>query len=468
MLNRRALILTLAIGLLAAVVAAEWYSQLDFSLGVFYVLPVLVAATVLNRWQTLLLAAACALIRGEFTPGLPPIEYWLRFVMALLAFSGAGLLLGELSRNRRAIVEAYTKLKIEKEMRQQAEEQLRLLAESSPAAILTINERGDVLSANRAANEMLGFNEPASLVGRPIAAYVPVLAGALRMSSGSSFVRSSAAGWARKVNGTQLPVATWFSTYETAQQRCLAGILVDMSEEMRDRELEAFRHFGEYNRLLASAVSHEIRNMCLAIRVVTSNLRQKPGLDGDADFAALSTLVEGLGRMASFELEHGRDADSGWTDPAVVLEQLRVVIEPDWADAGGSIQWDLRAMPLVRADDHSLLQVFLNLSQNSLRAAQQLPDPALRVVARVGEGEVVVTLIDSGPGVPDPSKLFQPFRPDADGSGLGLYISRTIMRSFGGDLVFVPAESGCQFDVRLPVDRDAASQNGEVPCEVEA
>ncbi len=87
-MNRRARVLTLAFALLITVVAAEWYSQLDFSLGVLYILPVLVAATVLNRWQTLLMAACCALIRGQFTPGLPPIEYWLRFTIAMLAYSG--------------------------------------------------------------------------------------------------------------------------------------------------------------------------------------------------------------------------------------------------------------------------------------------------------------------------------------------------------------------------------------------
>ncbi|MEI9812433.1 MAG: PAS domain-containing sensor histidine kinase [Acidobacteriota bacterium] len=451
-MNRRARVLTLAFALLITVVAAEWYSQLDFSLGVLYILPVLVAATVLNRWQTLLMAASCALIRGQFTPGLPPIEYWLRFTMAMLAYSGGGLLLGELSRNRRSIVDAYTKLKIEKEMRQQAEEQLRLLAESSPAAILTLNQKGHVLSANRAANEMLGVHEPDTLVGRDISEHVPVLAGALRISTRENYVRASAAGWARKLNGIQFPIASWFSTYDTAQQRCLAGILVDTSEDMRDRELESFRHFGEYNRLLASAVSHEIRNMCLAIRVVTTNLRQKPGLVEDADFAALSTLVEGLGRMSSFELQNGEDATSGWTDPSVVLEQLRVVIEPDWSDAGGTIEWDVAKLPLVRGDEHSLLQVFLNLSQNSLRAAQQLPSPTLRVQGRLEGTGVVVSLMDSGPGIANANKLFQPFRPDADGSGLGLYISRTIMRSFGGELVFVPTDTGCRFDVKLSAE----------------
>lgn len=449
-LSRRTRVLSISVVALIVVTVAEWHFDLDFSLGVFYVFPVLIAASVLNWWQIVLSAMFCAFVRGLFSTGFPPIEFWLRFLMASMAYGGAGLFVGEVSRNRRAIVEAYTKLKIERNMRQQAEEQLRLLAESSPAAILTMNARGEVLSANRAANEMLGIDSPDTLIGRQIQDHVPVFASALRVSTGSSFVRASSAGWARKLSGVRFPVASWFSTYGADQDRRLAGIMVDMSEEMRDRELEAFRHFGEYNRLLASAVSHEIRNMCLAIRVVTSNLHKKPELEGDLDVGALGTLVESLSRMASFELGEHTDADSTWVDLRAVLEELRVVIEQDWLESGGSIRWEVDTLTLVRGDSHSILQVFLNLTQNSLRAAQHTGAPMLTVRGAVNDNKVVISLIDSGPGIPNPATLFQPFRPDADGSGLGLYISRTIMKSFGGELRHVPTEKGCRFDVIFP------------------
>jgi two-component system sensor kinase FixL len=444
-------VLAFAAAALVLITVAEWYSELDFPLSVFYILPVLIAASVLNRAQIVIAAAGCAYAHGYFLSDLSPAQYWLTLVMALFAYGGAGLFIGELSRNRRALVEAYTQLKIEQQMRYRAEDQLRLLADTSPAAILTLNYRGEVLSANRAAHDLLGVEAPGSLIGKPVSENIPVFAGALRMASESKSVRASASSWARKVNGVRFPVATWFSTYGAGEDRFLAGILVDMSEEVRDRELESFRHFGEYNRLLASAVSHEIRNMCMAIRVVTSNLRMKPGLAQDVDFGALSTLVDSLSRIASFELQNKKEHDSGWCDPRAVLDELRVVITPDWADAGGAIQWDLETLPMVHADGHSLLQVFLNLSQNSLRVAvQEGMEPALSVRARVEKNQVKVSLVDSGPGISDPSRLFQPFRPDSDGSGLGLYISRTIMRSFGGDLKHVVTESGCQFDVIVP------------------
>ena len=78
------------------------------------------------------------------------------------------------------------------------------------------------------------------------------------------------------------------------------------------------------HRLVAGAVSHEIRNMCLAIRVVAANLRQRSGLAEDADFKTLTTLVESLGSIASFELRNGKDENAGWVNLNTTLEQLRV------------------------------------------------------------------------------------------------------------------------------------------------
>jgi two-component system, LuxR family, sensor kinase FixL len=171
------------------------------------------------------------------------------------------------------------------------------------------------------------------------------------------------------------------------------------------------------------------------------------------DFRAMSKLVDGLARIASFELEKGMEATLRASDLHQIFDQLRVVIEPDWVDIGGTITWDLEDTTLmVPADAHALLQVLLNLTQNSLRAATDTPEPHLSIVARRDGDTVVVTVTDSGPGVQDTSILFQPFREDADGSGLGLYISRALVRTFGGDLRFVPVERGCRFDVVLPCE----------------
>lgn len=444
-------VLALAAVLLALVVVLEWAQNLDYSLGIFYVLPVVVAATVLNWKQTLLVAFACALLRGQFTQGLRPIEFWLRFAMALLAYGGVGALVSEMNRNRRTILAAFARLKMEEDLRRQAEDQLHTLVELSPAAIMTLNHKAEVRAANRAAHEMLGFKEPGSLLGVSVAEYVPVFAGALRVSPGERPMRVSSNSWARRANGSQFPVMVWFSTYEEAGLRRLAAILVDTSEEVREREHESLRQLADSSRLLAGAVAHEIRNLCSAVRVVTSNLRRHPELDEDADFSALNTLVESLTRIAAFELDKRNEEYATRVNVTAVLEELRVVIEPDWAEIGGEIQWHTEGVfPYVHADAHALLQVFLNLSQNSLRAVQKGGEPVLAVRVTAEDGRATITFEDRGPGIDDPSRLFSPFRESADGSGLGLYVSRTMLRRFGGELSHVPSQGGCRFDVVLP------------------
>ena len=256
--------------------------------------------------------------------------------------------------------------------------------------------------------------------------------------------------WARRANGATFPIAAWFSTYGEGEDRCLAGILVDSSEEVRERERESFRYMLDSSRLLAGAVSHEIRNMCSAIRVMTLNLSKKDMLANDADFAALKVLVNGLASIAAFDLDKKKQPETGWIELNRVFEQLRIVIEPDWNDSNGEVQWHLEVpSPRVHADPHGLLQIFLNLSQNSLRAAVDVEYPSLTFESHTHGEFCVVSVIDNGPGLQDPERVFQPFRPEANGSGLGLFISRALVRSFGGQLNFVPVEQGCRFDVAL-------------------
>jgi PAS domain S-box-containing protein len=434
--------------LMMLLAALEWFVRFDVSLGILYTFPVAIAAVVLNRWQVVVLAVLCAFIRGQFTPQVSQLESFLRFLMATIAYGGAGLLVVEMSNNRRNLVEHYARLDLEQRLRRKAEEQLRILVQSSPAAILTLDSDASVAAANRAAHEMFGFDS-GSMTGMSITPHFPVFQHALAFSPGGRPVRSSVSGWARRKDGSTFPVQAWFSTYGTGAEHALAAIVVDMSEEVRDRERENFRQLVDHHRLLAGAVSHEIRNLCSAISVVCANLGRNEDLSESADFEALRNLVQGLTRIASVELRRDQVAVAP-TDLRNLLDQLLVVVEPDWAEVDATIDLDLDAdLPPVLAESHGLLQIFLNLSQNSCRAVSGAGERRLRITASIGDGQVTVHFADTGPGVHDQSLLFQPFRPEADGSGLGLYVSRALARSFGGDLVFVPTTAGCRFDVIL-------------------
>jgi signal transduction histidine kinase len=263
------------------------------------------------------------------------------------------------------------------------------------------------------------------------------------------------AGWARRQNDQHFPIQAWFSVYGQGGDRCLAAIVVDMSEEVRDREREHFQHLLDYNRLLASAVSHEIRNLCAAISVVCSNLDGRADLRGNADFEALRRLVGGLTELASLDLRSS-DSEARECDLRAVLDQLRVVIEPDWEEVGGAVVWDVPAdVPPLATTAHGLLQILLNLCRNSLRAVAGRAEPSLRIAVTSTAGDVAVTVTDNGAGVASPEQLFHlhPARSSTGGSGLGLYISRELARSVGGDLHYVPTPAGAAFRVIVPQAR---------------
>jgi PAS domain S-box-containing protein len=434
------------------VALADWAVGNTVSLSVLYILPMMLGALILGPFEIAGLALVCASLRARFDVPSSQAQALLRFAFAALAYCVTGLFVAALVRNRKLAFEHLARIQREQELRREAEQQLSVLVESSPAAILTLDQNGVILAANRAAESLFMIPEAQRLEGRPIAPYLPLLADALRLENGLEAFRTAAQCQGRRENGEIFLADTWFSSYLTSEGARLSAIVVDSSEDMRDREEQNLKQLMKYNRIAASGVSHEVRNLCGAIALLSSNLREKHSLAGDEDYAGLVTLVQGLERIASFDL-HSRVPDAvEAAELKKVLDHLRIMIEPSWQELEGIVHWELPdAIPAVVADPYGLLQVFLNLAQNGLRAVAEGPVRELEITVQAGEQRALVFFEDSGPGVESPERLFQPFQAGADGTGLGLYISRAIVRSYGGDLRFDPSAQGCRFVVELPL-----------------
>jgi len=439
---------TVILVLLTALV--DWAVGRNVSLAVLYIVPMMLGAVVLRPAQIILLAAACSYLRSLFdTPG-SNAELALRFVFALLAYTLSGLLVSGLVRNHELVRNHLRGVQVEQELRREAEEQLKILAESSPAAILTVDGKGIVLAANAAANSLFMIPSGETVQGRKIRHYLPVLADALRAQIAPAGLRTAAQCQGTRENGEVFLAHMWFSLYDTAEGHRLAAIVVDSSEEMRAREEEGLRQLLTGNRIMATALSHEVRNFCGILKRLCESLNRSHSLTEDRDFQQIVNLIEGLETMASLKLQTRSQAVLEPVALKEVLDNLRIVIEADWREIGGKVQWRLPAeIPQVLAEPHGLLQAFLNLVQNSYRAVQLGPLRLLNVTVARELKKVVVRFEDSGPGIPAPETLFQPFQPGASGSGLGLYVSRSIVRSYGGDLKFEPRPQGCTFAVEL-------------------
>ena len=439
-------------GLIALIAAADRYVGNKASLGIFYIVPMVIGAPALPWPGIILLAIVCSSLRSAFDIPSPYVEQLLRFIFATLAYASAGLLVAALIRNRELKIAHLANIRREQELRREAEEQLRILAESSPAAILTVDGKGIVLAANRATNTLFMIPDGETMKGRAIGAYLPMLADALHVDPEPDGLRAAAQAQGQRENREIFLAQAWFSSYATDEGKRLAAIVVDYSEEMRDREEQSFRQLSEGSRIAASAVFHEVRNLSGAISVMLANLKEKHGISRDEDFQALSSLAGGLEKVASVELQSRMGDSLDPIDLQSVLDDLRIVIEQDWRDIGGAVHWHIPCESLeVMAEKHGLLQVFLNLAHNSHRAVQECRVRELSVVASAEENRVIVRFLDSGPGVFEPERLFAPFQPGANGTGLGLYVSRAVVRSYGGDLRFEPRVSGSCFAVELQV-----------------
>ncbi len=445
--NRLRLIVLAAV-LIAAIATIDWLTRPYLSLGFLYLFPIIILGGILSRGQILGLAFVCAVLSESFS-NLPENEAIFRLLLSSVGFSGTGLFISELLRNRRTVQKHVEELEKEVSLRREAEEQLQVLLESSPAAIVTINANGEICLANQAAQQLLSPNG-VPLKDQSISSYLPSLHTVLQTQPSRTF-RTTLQCKGQRSTGEAFLAGVWFSTYQTVSGLRLAAVVVDLSEELRNREDLSLDHLLRTSRILVSAVAHEVRNLCGAAVVLQKNLSRVHGLTDNEDFQALTSLIQSLERMSALSLKTAPPDAAATVELPSVLDELRVLIEGTLGESSIQIAWQTpERLPLVWADRYGLTQVFLNLVKNSQRAMESTDAKKLCISAMIEEKHVAIRFEDSGIGITNPDNLFRPFRPGAETTGLGLYVSRSIMRSFGGDLLYEPRPQGCCFAVVVP------------------
>jgi PAS domain S-box-containing protein len=435
--------------LVLLVTLADRASGNNISLAALYILPMMLGAVVLRPAETALFALLCSYLRSWFDIEGTPLDLALRFVFAALAYLVSGLFVTALLRNRELAIQHLGQIQKEQALRREAEEHLRVLAESSPAAILTVDGDGAVLAANESANRLFMLPSSETLEGRQIVKHLPFLADVLRVDAQSIGLRTAVKCQGQRANGEIFLAHMWLSAYRAGENKRLAAIIVDSSEDLRDREEQGLQQLLTGNQIATAAVAHEVRNACQAMAMLCEDLRQRHPLSEDTALRGLDSLVGGLEAIASFELQ-AKSHEVEAVSLKEVLDTLRIVIEPAWREIEGAVRFHLPAMmPHVCSEPYGLLQSFLNLAQNSHRAVQEGPVRELDIAVSLQDPKVIVTFQDSGPGVAAPEDLFRPFQQGAAGSGLGLYVSRFLVRSYGGELRFEPSSHGCCFAIEL-------------------
>ncbi|HWA59474.1 MAG TPA: HAMP domain-containing sensor histidine kinase [Gemmatimonadales bacterium] len=221
-----------------------------------------------------------------------------------------------------------------------------------------------------------------------------------------------------------------------------------------------------YDRLaqaeeIASAFAHEIGTPLNTINGHLQLMREDLRVNGDREGQErVELLLAQLDRVT--KIVRGRLERGGWPAPArepVDLEALarRMLrfLEPSLESAqvrpvlvpGGN-----GTRPVARGDGDLVEQILLNLLKNAIEALP--PGGQITVTSGAGPEGAFLRVADDGPGLPPEARnqLFQPFvTSKAQGTGLGLAVSRRLARTLGGELSLVPAERGTCWQLTLPL-----------------
>lgn len=333
--------------------------------------------------------------------------------------------------------------------RMEAEQHLAALVESMPAAIVVVDDQGRIRHSNNAAETLFGVQH-GKLDGQSISPFIPNLTQIASQNDGSEVHRTAANLQGQRSNGEPFKASAWFASCPAMDGAHLVAILADASEDLREFQETSLQTLLKSTRVLVGSVSHEIRNVCAAISISQANLSRIPGVAESEDYAALRSLAQSLARLSAAELPSPDAPDLTSVDPRGLLDEFRVVMGPALREE--SVQLSIEAMddlPLVVGDHHSLLQVLMNLCRNSSRAMRRSKVKSISISVCSERERVCIRVSDTGPGVKNPEHLFRAFQPGADSSGLGLFISRALVRSCGGELSYEPGGQGCAMCIRL-------------------
>ena len=243
--------------------------------------------------------------------------------------------------------------------------------------------------------------------------------------------------------------------------RTLARLYEELSGELEDAQREVIASHRERLQSLeglSGRMAHEIKNPLSAIKGLTQLLRRKGDETGHLE--VVSAEIERLEEILDGFLGFARPLELLRQDPVDLSDLVRSVLSLSTVplgDAGVEVVMGigLGAGVVVPGDERRLKQVLLNLVLTALEAMAQADDSRRELhvdIARGGD-QIALTLRDTGPGLQGAADdLFAPFvTHKPHGTGLGLPISRTIVRAHGGELTLRALERGVEARMTLPL-----------------
>ncbi len=293
------------------------------------------------------------------------------------------------------------------------------------------------------------------------------LAGSVGAASAHAMVSQIAGGGTVSV-GELMKIAD-----ETAQIMEYSHQLENQSHrlERTAQELRAanaqLTEMGAQKDAFLSQVSHELRTPMTSIRSFSEILREEDNIELPEAKRFLGIIQEESERLTRLldeildlsHLESGRG--QLLLEPICLQDAIEKSLTTTSAlleEAGLEVRKTLPENPVIAlASFDRLAQVFINLISNAVKYGRGRP-PTLEITLEISGEDAIITVADNGPGIAaaDRKKVFEKFTRLSEANlagsaGLGLPISREIMRNLNGDLTLLTSRHGAVFQVRVPL-----------------
>ena len=363
------------------------------------------------------------------------------------------------------------------------EERLRSITQTAPDAIVVIDETGIIDTVNPAAERLFGYASD-ELVGENVKILMPspyreahdAHLGRYRETGQKRVIGIGRVVVGRRKDGTTFPARLSIGEIELEQGRLFTGFLHDITER-QDIQRRAgilqqeLMHASRLSAMgeMASGIAHELNQPLTAIMNYAKAARRHLERT-EPDPAPIADLVDKAGHQAERAAEIikrlrrfiRKDESERRLEPInTVVEEAAALALIGASDRNIELIFSLDdALPPVLMDRIEVQQVVLNILRNAIEAFEGTGERKIRISTRAtGPRQVEVDIRDNGPGLA-PHVADDPFRPfqttKADGMGIGLAISHTIIDSHGGQLwAENPPEGGAAFRFTLPVGSEA-------------
>jgi two-component system sensor histidine kinase PilS (NtrC family) len=402
-----------------------------------------------------------AIIGQPFVPWETTLQSATRAVLLnLVALGATALLASNLAEQARRAGEVAARDRATAlDMKALAEDIVRSLS----SGLLTLDDRGVIVTINGAALEVLGQRREA-LLGRRLADFAPDMTPFLDRAAHEP-VRRTEAHYRRDGQIIHLGVSVSPLTDGKGRVRGRVVNFSDLTElKRKDVELKQKERLAAIGRL-AAGVAHEIRNPLAAISGSIELLAAVPQADEDNQRLMKNVVheVERLDIMINDLLAYSRPRppELHRVDLLGLLDETLQVFGQDRSQAGVSVHLDPEPGVWAHVDPNQIRQVAWNLLRNGAEAMAEGGELRVRLLKAAHQVGFEVT--DAGPGIApeDVERVFDPFFTTKDrGTGLGLATVHRIVEDHGGR-VELESELGQGTTVRVWFTAAPAAAGGD-------